>query len=210
MLDFPASLFYVFKNRGGFLEEFISRYGYIAIFLFTFFEGESVLIAAGFLAFNGYLDTVTIILVSALASYVGHGTFFLIAFFKRDAFLRLIQRFVKVNLQKLESLVERFGVGSIFISQWLYGFRLLSAAVLGFSGMRRRKYFFFLLISCLLWATVCTIVGYFFGATLKNILGNIKRYEPYIAAGVLIAGFIIWFIRDVNKRRNTNSSDTKN
>lgn len=209
MLVFPASLFCVPEYRGGFLEEFISRYGYIAIFIFTFFEGESVLIAAGFLAFNGYLDTVTIILVSALASYIGHGTFFLIAFFKRDAFLGLIQRFVKVNLQKLEYLVERFGVGSIFISQWLYGFRLLSAAVLGFSGMRRRKYFLFLLISCLLWATICTIVGYFFGATLKNILGNVKRYEPYIAVGVLIVGFIIWFIRDVNKRRNTSSADTK-
>jgi len=197
------------KNRGGFLEEFISRYGYVAIFIFTFFEGESVLIAAGFLAFNGYLDTVTIILVSAAASYIGHCTFFLIAFFRRDAFLRLIQRFVKVNLKKLEYLVERFGIGSIFISQWIYGFRLLSAAVLGFSGMRRRKYFFFLLISCLLWAAICTIVGYFFGATLKNILGDVKKYSHYIAIGVVVAGFVIWFIRDLNKRRNTNSSHTK-
>jgi len=197
------------KNRGGFLEEFISRYGYAAIFIFTFFEGESVLIAAGFLAFNGYLDTVTIILVSAAASYIGHGTFFLIAFFKRDVFLRFIQRFIKVNLQKLEYLVERFGAGSIFISQWIYGFRLLSAAVLGFSGMRRRKYFFFLLISCLLWATICTFVGYFFGATLKNILGDVKKYSHYIAIGVVVAGFVIWLIRDLNKRRNTNSSHTE-
>ena len=197
------------KNRGGFLEEFISRYGYAAIFIFTFFEGESVLFAAGFLAFNGYLDTVTIILVSAAASYIGHGTFFLIAFFKRDAFLRLIQRFIKVNLQKLEYLVERFGAGSIFISQWIYGFRLLSAAVLGFSGMRRRKYFFFLLISCLLWAAICTFVGYFFGATLKNILGDVKKFSHYIAIGVVVAGFVIWFIRDLNKRRNTKSSHTE-
>lgn len=191
------------------MEEFISRYGYAAIFIFTFFEGESVLIAAGFLAFIGYLDTVTIILVSASASYIGHGTFFLIAFFKRDAFLRIIQRFIKVNLLKLEYLVKRYGVGSIFISQWLYGFRLLSAAVLGFSGMGRKKYFFFLLISCLLWATICTIVGFFFGATLKNILGDVKKYEPYIAVGVLVAGFIIWFIRDFRKRKNINSAGTK-
>jgi membrane protein DedA with SNARE-associated domain len=209
MLDFPASLFYVLKYRGGFLEEFISRYGYIAIFIFTFFEGESVLIAAGFLAFNGYLDTVTIILVSAAASYIGHGTIFLIAFFKRDAFLRLIQRFVKVNLQKLQYLVKRFGAGSIFISQWIYGFRLLSAAVLGFSGMRRRKYFSFLLISCLLWATICTILGYFFGATLKNILGDVKKYNVYIAIGFVMAGILIWFIRDIMKRKNINSAGTK-
>lgn len=190
-----------FFVSGGFLEEFITRYGYIAIFILTFFEGESVLIAAGFLAFNGYLDAINVILVSTAASYVGHGTFFLIAFYKREAFLSLIQRFVKVNLLKLESLMARYGTAAIFISQWLYGFRLLSAAVLGLSRMGTMKYFALQFISCIIWAVVCTSAGYFFGATLKNLLGDVKKYNIYIAAGFVLAGFIIWFIRDVKKRR---------
>ncbi len=98
--------------------------------------------------------------------------------------------------------MARYGIASIFISQWIYGFRLLSAAVLGLSRMGKKKYFFFLLISCLIWAAICTYGGYFFGATLKNILGDVKKYEPHIVIGVLVAGFIIWFIRDVRKRRN--------
>jgi len=32
--------------------------------------------------------------------------------------------------------------------------------------------------------------------------GMLKRYEPYVAAGVLAAGFLVWFIRDVRKKRN--------
>lgn len=161
-----------------------------------------MLIAAGFLAFSGYLDATMVIIVSALASYVGHGTFFLIALYKREAFFALIRRFVKVNLLKLESLMARYGIAAIFISQWLYGFRLLSAAVLGLSRMGTTKYFVFQFISCIIWATICTSGGYFFGATLKNILGDVKRYEPYVAAGVLAAGFLVWFIRDVRKKRN--------
>lgn len=98
--------------------------------------------------------------------------------------------------------MARYGIASIFISQWIYGFRLLSAAVLGLSRMGKKKYFFFLLISCLIWAAICTYAGYFFGATLKNILGDVKKYEPHIVIGVMVAGFIIWFIRDVRKRRN--------
>lgn len=188
-------------SSGGPLEEFISRYGYIAIFILTFFEGESVLFAAGFLAFNGYLDAVIVILVSATASYVGHGTFFIIAFYRREGFLRLIQRFIKVNLLKLESLVARYGTAAIFITQWLYGFRLLSAAVLGLSRMGTAKYFTFQFISCVVWAVICTSGGYFLGATLKNLLGDIKRYNMYIAVGVMTAGFLIWLIRDVRKRR---------
>jgi membrane-associated protein len=160
-----------------------------------------VLFAAGFLAFNGYLDAVIVILVSATASYVGHGTFFLIALYRREGFLRLIQRFIKVNLLKLEALVARYGTAAIFITQWLYGFRLLSAAVLGLSRMGTAKYFMFQLISCVIWAVICTGGGYFFGATLKNLLGDIKRYNMYIAVGVMAAGFLIWLIRDVRKRR---------
>lgn len=192
----PASPFY-----GEPLEEFISRYGYAAIFILTFFEGESVLFAAGFLAFHGYLNAAAVILVSATASYVGHGTFFLIALYRREGFLRLIQRFIKVNLLKLESLVARYGIAAIFITQWLYGFRLLSAAVLGLSRMGTAKYFTLQLVSCVIWAVICTGGGYFFGATLKNLLGDMKRYNIYIAAGVMAAGFIIWLVRDVRKRR---------
>lgn len=172
------------------------------MFIFTFFEGESVLIAAGFLAYTGRLDVNVVIIVSALASYIGHGAFFLIALHRREAFIKFTQRLMKVNLSKLESLMARYGIASIFISQWIYGFRLLSAAVLGLSRMGKKKYFFFLLISCLIWATICTYGGYFFGAALKNIVGNVKEYEPYIVIGVLAVGFIIWFIRDVRKRRS--------
>jgi len=142
-----------------------------------------------------------VILVSASASYVGHGTFFLIALYRREGFLRVIQRFIKVDLLRLESLVARFGTAAIFITQWLYGFRLLSAAVLGLSRMGRRKYFTLQFISCIVWAIICTGVGYFFGATLKNLIGDIKRYNIYIAMGFVAAGFLIWFLRDVRKRR---------
>ena len=188
-----------------FLEDFISKYGYLSIFILTFFEGESVLIAAGFLAYNHYLDANAVVLISAMASYIGHGAFFLIALHRRETFLKYVQKVVKVNLSKLESLMERYGVASIFISQWLYGFRLLSAAVLGLSRMGKKKYFIYLLISCLIWAAICTYGGYFFGATLKNIAGNIKEYEVPIALGVLVAGFIIWLLRDVMIRRNASN-----
>jgi membrane protein DedA with SNARE-associated domain len=167
------------------------------------------LIAAGFLAFSGYLDAIAIVLVSTAASYVGHGTFFLIALHKRESFLAFVQKFIKVNLSKLETLMATYGTASIFISQWLYGFRLLSAAVLGLSRMGKTKYFTFQLISCLIWSIICTSSGYFFGATLKTLLGNMKQYEPYIAVTVLVIGFIIWFLRDVRKRSHDNGRDMK-
>ena len=191
------------------MQEFIAQYGYIAIFILTFFEGESVLIAAGFLAFSGYLEVHLIIIVATVASYVGHGSFFLIALKRRETFIKFASKFIKIDLQKLESLMARYGIAAIFISQWIYGFRLMSAAVLGLSRLSTSKYFSFLLISCLIWATLCTYAGYFFGTALKDILGDIKEYEKHIAVGVLAVGFIVWFIRYVMKRKNSYNTDTK-
>lgn len=197
-------ILFLYSSLGGFLEEFVTKYGYFAVFVLTFFEGESVLFAAGFLAYSGYLSAITIVIISAIASYIGHGFFFLVALYKRETFLRYIQKVIKVNLSRLESLMDRYGIASIFISQWLYGFRLLSAAVLGLSRMGKRKYFSFLLMSCFIWAAICTYCGYFFGATIKQILGNVKKYELPIAAGFIVVGFILWVIRDVRKMRNSN------
>ena len=168
-----------------------------------------MLIAAGFLAYSGYLDVSLVIIIATGASYIGHGAFFLIAFKRRAAFINFAQKFIKINLQKLESLMARYGIAAIFISQWIYGFRLMSAAVLGLSRMGKKKYFSFLLISCLIWAIICTYAGYFFGSALKDILGDIKKYEMPIAGGVMVVGFIIWLIRDVRKRKSINNVNTK-
>jgi membrane protein DedA with SNARE-associated domain len=168
-----------------------------------------VLIAAGFLAYSGYLNVYLVIIIATGASYIGHGAFFLIAFKRRAAFINFAQRFIKINLQKLESLMAQYGIAAIFISQWIYGFRLMSAAVLGLSRMGKKKYFSFLLISCLIWAIICTYAGYFFGSALKDILGDIKEYEMPIAGGVMVVGFIIWLIRDVKKRKSINNVNTK-
>lgn len=91
--------------------------------------------------------------------------------------------------------MAKYGIAALFISQWLYGFRLLSAAVLGLSRMGTSKYFSYQFISCFIWAIICTSVGYFFGATIKQFVGDIKKYEPLIAAGVLTIGFLIWLLK---------------
>ena len=45
------------------LQNFLNEFGYFALFLGTFFEGETILVLAGFLAFRGYMDLNIVILV---------------------------------------------------------------------------------------------------------------------------------------------------
>ena len=47
------------------LQQFLHDFGYFALFLGTFFEGETILVLAGFLASRGYLDIYLVMLTAA-------------------------------------------------------------------------------------------------------------------------------------------------
>ncbi|MGY2855155.1 hypothetical protein ACVWWF_003560 [Pseudomonas tolaasii] len=48
------------------LQQFLHDFGYFALFLGTFFEGETILVLAGFLAFRGYMDINLVVIVAFL------------------------------------------------------------------------------------------------------------------------------------------------
>ncbi len=50
---------------------FLHDFGYFALFLGTFFEGETILVLAGFLAFRGYMDINLVVVVAFFGSYAG-------------------------------------------------------------------------------------------------------------------------------------------
>ena len=53
------------------LQQFLQDFGYFALFLGTFFEGETILVLAGFLAFRGYMQLEYVIAVAFFGSYAG-------------------------------------------------------------------------------------------------------------------------------------------
>ena len=53
------------------LQQFLQDFGYFALFLGTFFEGETILVLAGFLAFRGYMQLEYVVAVAFMGSYAG-------------------------------------------------------------------------------------------------------------------------------------------
>ncbi|MBX9756712.1 MAG: DedA family protein, partial [Pseudomonadaceae bacterium] len=53
------------------LEQFLQDFGYFALFLGTFFEGETILVLAGFLASRGYMQIEWVLVTAFFGSYAG-------------------------------------------------------------------------------------------------------------------------------------------
>src|SRR6266852_4343680 len=75
-------------------ELLLHKFGYIAVFVGTFLEGETILVMAGFFAQRGYLELMGVIAVAASGAYVGHVFWFWLG---RTKGVQLLDRFPKMK-----------------------------------------------------------------------------------------------------------------
>src|SRR5256886_9925754 len=167
-------------------ELLLHKFGYIAVFIGTFLEGETILVMAGFFAQRGYLQLLGVILVAAAGAYVGHCFWFWLG---RTKGVQLLERFPKMqkHFGKGIRTFERYGAPAIFITQWLYGLRVTCAVIIGISRISVAKFLLLEALTCLIWAAVISAAGYYFGRAVERVLGRAAHIEKW---GLLILGVV--------------------
>jgi len=186
-------------------ELLLEKYGYLAVFIGTFLEGETILVMAGFFAERGYMDILIVAGVAALGAYVGHVVWF---FLGRRYGVKLLDRFPKM-IQHFGwgiRLFERYGATAILITQWLYGLRITCAVVIGISRISVLKFLIFEAISVLIWAVAISSAGYFFGAAVERVLGRAAHIEKYGLIILLAVAIGVWGYHRWKERRGTQPS----
>ena len=170
------------------LKEYLQLHGYWVLFVGTFLEGEAILIMAGFLAFQGYLNVTGVILTSWAGSFLGDQCYFYLGRFKGKS---LLQRFHPIARKFREALhlIEKYGPFVAFISRYTYGFRIVLPIILGITSLRPRTFFWINLLSALSWAAVFSLAGYLFGKSASLVLDDVSKYEQYLM--LMLAGFIM-------------------
>ena len=150
-------------------QQFVEQYGYWAVFLWTFIEGETVFIAAAALAAAGMLEPWKVIVVAAIGAYVGHLAFFALGHWRGMAIINSVP-FLKRHYAKANTVLDRYAHWSIFIFQYLYGTRLVAAILFGCSTISFSRFALLQIINCITWALVIYAVGHLLGIAGMAIL----------------------------------------
>lgn len=169
------------------LREYLQLHGYWVLFIGTFLEGEAILLMAGFLAFQGYLDIVGVVITAWGGSFLGDQVYFYLGRQKGRA---LLTRFHSIARKFREALrlIEKYGNFVAFISRYTYGFRIVLPIILGITNISPRTFLWINLVSALSWAIVFSLGGYLFGKSASLLLDDVGRYEHYIV--LILFGFI--------------------
>jgi len=176
----------------------IRTYGCLALFIGTFFEGETALLVGGVAAAQGFLDLRWMMISAFLGSVAGDQLFFLIGRYKSEWFLaRSPGR--RQRLQKVLNAVERQSYWMVFFFRFMYGLRNLSSFAIGMTRMPIWAYVPLNCAAAAIWVVGFGLVGRFFGSALLPVLVEVKCYK-LIALGLMcIAALMFWLFR---KRRS--------
>lgn len=182
-------------------EALLEQFGYLAVFLGTFLEGEAILVAAGFFASRGYLDEWLVTLVAFIGAYLGHLFWFWLG---RAHGVRLLDRFpwMKRHFGQGIRVFERYGAMAIIITQWLYGLRITCAVIIGMSRISVLKFLLYEAVSCGVWAIVITALGFYFGRAIESVLGRVEHVEKYGLAIIVAIAVGFWLYHRWKEKRS--------
>ena len=185
-------------------ELLLQKFGYLAVFIGTFLEGETILVMAGFFAERGYLEIFTVMLVACLGAFCGHVFWFWLG---RTQGVRLLERFPKMkkHFGKGIRMFERYGAPAIFITQWLYGLRITCAVIIGISKISTVKFLVYEAITCIIWAIIIGSAGFVFGTAVERILGRAAHIERYGLIVLVVIGLGVWLYHRLKEKRENDA-----
>jgi membrane protein DedA with SNARE-associated domain len=167
-----------------YMEELLSRYGLWAVFFGTMIEGDLTLLLSGVLARAGVFDFSQALLVGTAGGFVGDTICYFIGarFRGRARSLKFFQR----ARPRLERLMRKFGVLSVFIVKYVYGLRTACAIFYGLAHFGFSRFAPLTLVSCGVWVAILTGLGFTFATGLEKLIGDIRRFQIILLLGVII------------------------
>ena len=182
------------------LTELIKNYGYLAILIGTFLEGETILILGGFAAHMGFLELPWVIASAIAGSFSGDQLYYYIG---RHFGPKIIAKRLswQEGAQKVYKHLHRHKNLLILSFRFFYGFRNVTPFAVGAAHISRLRFFSLNLVGAVIWAFVFAYAGYLFGEAFRLFLDDFKRYKLYVLLGLVLVGVLIWLATLIRHRR---------
>ena len=180
----------------------IDSYGYLAVFVGAFLEGETILALAGLAAYRGYLDFYAVVAIALFAGFAGDQFFFYLG---RIEGSRLLARFPRMRdrAHRFDAMLWRWHAPLIVCVRFMYGFRIVGPILLGMGRVPAWKFLVYNFIGAAIWAPLVAGAGYLFGSVLEALLHDLKRYELWAFVALTLIGLAAMLIARSREKNRT-------
>ncbi|MDR2076845.1 MAG: DedA family protein [Desulfovibrio sp.] len=189
-----AGIFAVAYRHDFDAKELLSRYGYLVILIWTFLEGETIVIIAGIFAPQLQLTPWFIALAAFGGSFLSDQIMFSLGRYKGPAVLTLFPR-IGAKIDKAAALFKKYDNALILGFRFVYGVRNVTPILLGISGVSHKKFFCLNAIGASVWALVFSFGGYYAGKAFMRIMDQVGHGIFYFLLLLVALALAVWFLR---------------
>ena len=182
-----------------FLKQWCGTYGYPVLFAGVLLEnaglpipGETAVLVAGLLASDAgdrRFNIIAVIAVATLAAVLGDNLGFWLGRRWARPRLQAGRRFLLLTpraLQMAEAYFHYYGSWTIFFGRFVTGLRVVGALAAGTAGMVWPRFLVANAAGAVTWATVISLLGYFFGENWRLLEHWVKRSGLLALAALLL------------------------
>ncbi len=173
--------------------ELLQTYGYWAILLGTFLEGETIVILAGLLVANGHMEFMPVVLCAFTGTTLSDQLMFSIGKYKGQALLTRFPRLDR-NRERASALLEKYDILLILGFRFIYGIRNVTPIVLGLSNLKHWRFLLLNIVGSSVWALTFTAAGYYFGQAIGYVMHifGISMLGLVIVAALVFGGIYLY------------------
>ncbi len=172
------------------MEEFLHQYGYLALALGTFVEGETAILVASSLVYSGVFSGPETIFFAFIGSFASDWFYFLIGRLNGNYFVDR-RPSLKARLEPVSRFFESHRLQILLSYRFLYGFRTILPLMIGLTGVRPFHFLGYSVFAGLLWATVVGTVGYFAGELFQLTPRSFEDHGLIVVLSFGTFGFLI-------------------
>lgn len=175
------------------MEQFLEQYGYLALLVGTFFEGETAILVASSLIHQDLFEIPFTVLVAFMGSFFSDWLYYSIGYLNGKYFLAKRPR-LEAKLLPVQRFLQNHSIEVLLTYRFLYGFRVIIPVSIGLSKIRPAKFLLFSVISGLIWASLISAIGYGAGAFLNLKTEVLEKIIFFIVAGFAIIGALTGYL----------------
>lgn len=171
--SYPALVMIVFAETG--------------LFFGFFLPGDSLLVTAGILAGQGYLDPILLIFLLSISAIIGDSVGYSIGF-KTGPLIFTKPKSLFFNPEhvvRAQKFYEKYGGKTIVLARFVPIIRTFAPVVAGVGKMHYPRFLFYNVFGGIFWVVSMILVGYFLGS-----IKGIDKYLHLIIITVIILSFL--------------------
>ncbi|UEM05326.1 DedA family protein [Skermanella rosea] len=183
--------------------DLIHRYGdlfYGVVAVWTFLEGETIVIFSGIAAREGVVNLTLLISCAWIGSFLGDQMYFMLG---RHAGTRMLNRYPRwqPGVDRALGLLEKYSTAFILSFRFIYGVRNFSSFAMGMSTMSWRRFALLNFVAAGIWAACFAGAGYAAGAALQQVVGEMATAVTVGLLGVFILAAAVMGLVSWRRRR---------